>query len=148
MYDVYPRYTPGSPGCVDEETAFRVRDEEIAAHQAARAGFHGEEERARAEREGLGGIVVALTPKGKRDAIAELFYGDVPGRCFRHPEDTLVVRSGASRTEYFYRRRPLARVRAGASEIKHYLAVRAAIGLAWNVPADVFERLWAGRVGA
>lgn len=63
-YNVRPRYTPGSPAAVDEDTAFRVAREEREAYEHALTGIGGERERRRAEMLGLEGIVYTLHWQG------------------------------------------------------------------------------------
>lgn len=55
--NVVPRYTPGSPALVDRETALRVVEQERAAYARVLTGAYGEEDKRRAERLGLEGIV-------------------------------------------------------------------------------------------
>lgn len=59
MYQVRPRYTPGSPAQVDRETAVRVAIEEARAYEQTLTGVYGAEEVERARREGLDGIAEA-----------------------------------------------------------------------------------------
>jgi len=54
---VRPRYTPGSPGTVDEATALGVLDSERRSFEHAKLGRYGEEAKADADRLGLRGIV-------------------------------------------------------------------------------------------
>lgn len=56
MFDVRPRYTPGSPAMVDRATAERVaRDERAAYHDAI--SWSLDPQHAKAREQGLGGIV-------------------------------------------------------------------------------------------
>lgn len=64
FYDVRPRYTPGSPGLVDEATAQRVAKEERESYEHALSGIMGEIDKARAEKLGLRGIVQWKQEKG------------------------------------------------------------------------------------
>jgi hypothetical protein len=63
-YNVRPRYTPGSPAAVDEDTARRVGREERDAYEHALSGIMGERERERAELLGLEGIAYTLHEHG------------------------------------------------------------------------------------
>lgn len=56
-YHVAPRYTAGSPAMVPRATALRVAIEENEGYIRTMQGIYGEEERARAESQGLRGIV-------------------------------------------------------------------------------------------
>lgn len=64
FFDVRPRYTPGSPGLVDEATAKRVAAEERESYEHALTGIMGETEKTRAEKLGLRGIVQWKQEKG------------------------------------------------------------------------------------
>ena len=64
FFDVRPRYTPGSPGLVDEATAQRVAKEERESYEHALTGIVGDAEKARAEKLGLRGIVQWKQEKG------------------------------------------------------------------------------------
>jgi hypothetical protein len=88
MFDVRPRYTPGSPGLVDDPQAQRVIEEERTAHQHALEGVYGAEQQARATTLGLGpqpdkdgvlrGIVEVTMEHGDhwlvRDLMTETLY--------------------------------------------------------------------------
>lgn len=56
-YNVKPRYTPGSPGMVDQKTAERVAEQERRCHKEALDGIYGEHLLRVAETQGLLGIV-------------------------------------------------------------------------------------------
>lgn len=62
-FQVKPRYTPGSPGMVDEDTAQRVANEELRAFSVALSGGYGEKEKALAETVGLAGIAEAIVER-------------------------------------------------------------------------------------
>lgn len=57
VYNVAPRYSAGSPALVDRRTAMAVAADECLFYGHAKNGHWGEEWKARAEREGLAGIV-------------------------------------------------------------------------------------------
>jgi hypothetical protein len=52
-FEVRPRYTAGSPGMVDEDTAKRLAEEERRSHGYELEGIYGEDRRAEAEKRGL-----------------------------------------------------------------------------------------------
>lgn len=56
-YNVKPKYTPGSPGQVDQAMAFRVVDEERRCYAESLDGRYGERLQQIAKDHGLGGIV-------------------------------------------------------------------------------------------
>lgn len=56
-YWVRPRYTPGSPGPISEEQAWRLVSEEKTAYTASMEGFYGPVLQEEARRLGLKGIV-------------------------------------------------------------------------------------------
>lgn len=58
-YNVSPRYSPGSPALVSREIALKVARDEKEFIQHALEGAWGEEQKKRAERLGLRGIVEA-----------------------------------------------------------------------------------------
>lgn len=68
-WNVAPRYTSGSPAMVDEATARRVAEQEQAAVAAIMLGMCGPEEKARAERLGLEGIVWSCSGRIMIDVI-------------------------------------------------------------------------------
>lgn len=63
FYSVYPRYSVGSPGMVNESTALDVAAHEKSGYEHALDGRSGPEQKARAQRLGLDGIVEELTEK-------------------------------------------------------------------------------------
>jgi hypothetical protein len=69
-YSVVPRYTAGSPAAVDEQTALRVAREERAAYERLMTGLYGEEEKRRAERLGLGGIVYTYSERQRKPQVS------------------------------------------------------------------------------
>lgn len=56
-YYVAPRYTAGSPGFIGEQLALRVAHEEKTSYERTLTGIFGEDEKWRAEKLGLAGIV-------------------------------------------------------------------------------------------
>ena len=64
LYQVRPRYTPGSPAQVNEESALRVAEEERDSFEAHAEGFMGEEWQQKAERLGLQRIAYYIQEKG------------------------------------------------------------------------------------
>jgi hypothetical protein len=56
-YNVAPRYSAGSPASVDRATALRAAADELEAYQRTVDGAYGEEQRERALRLGISGIV-------------------------------------------------------------------------------------------
>ena len=65
-YNVRPRYTSGSPAIVDAQTAARVAKQEKEAYEDALTGDLGADLKARAEREGLQGIVERVMAERRR----------------------------------------------------------------------------------
>lgn len=81
-YNVYPRYTSGSPAMVSESIALKVAAEEKHFIEHALDGAWGEVEKARAEKLGLRGIVEAIKmPAGPW----VLFDGKTEAECM-HPQ--------------------------------------------------------------
>ena len=76
-FNVAPRYTCGSPAMVDEATARDVADSEKVGYERALAGFYGDEERTKAEREGLNGIAEIFYETKKNWHIHDLCTGEV-----------------------------------------------------------------------
>lgn len=68
-YSVVPRYTAGSPAAVDEATAKHVAREERAAYERYITGLYGEEEKRRADRLGLEGIVYSYDERTRRPQV-------------------------------------------------------------------------------
>lgn len=66
VYNVAPRYTPGSPAIVTEDMALRIAKEEENMYNEARSGLYGGEMREKALKLGASGIVELRyeTPKG------------------------------------------------------------------------------------
>lgn len=60
-YHVAPRYTCGSPACVDQHIAAEVANEELRAYDRYLAGIYGAEATQEASERGLGGIVERRT---------------------------------------------------------------------------------------
>ena len=60
---VRPRYTPGSPAMVPDETAARVAAEEKDAHEQALSGAWGESEKRRAEILGVRGVAYLMAER-------------------------------------------------------------------------------------
>lgn len=56
-FNVAPRFTPGSPGVVTHEIAVRVAEEEKRGHARALTGAMGDEDKKKAESQGLSLIV-------------------------------------------------------------------------------------------
>lgn len=126
-YSVYPRYSGGSPAMVDEPTAFRVQEQEREMAYAIREGAMGKEAKEKLRREGLRGIVIREHHKGgkliKQDAMVTLYYGDVPDRCFRNPEETLIFRPAKARkVDWFFKRRPFLLTTKKTSEMLEVFA--------------------------
>ncbi len=64
LYQVRPRYTPGSPAQVDEEIATQVAKEEAHMFEAYREGYMGVAWQQKAERLGLQRIAYYIQEKG------------------------------------------------------------------------------------
>ena len=64
LYQVRPRYTPGSPAQVGEEIATQVAREEAHMFEAYREGYMGEDWQQKAERFGLQRIAYYIQEKG------------------------------------------------------------------------------------
>jgi len=76
-FSVYPRYTPGSPGLVDERTAAKVLIEEWEGYTWAAEGTYGEEKRATAFADNLDGIVVYRFERGRSVYTVDAITGSV-----------------------------------------------------------------------
>lgn len=81
-YNVRPRYTPGSPSGVPEETAMKVAADEKKAYERTLTGVYGEEERAKAEKEGLLGIAEEVVERRKHWDVRDLITGETYTRPF------------------------------------------------------------------
>lgn len=75
FYQVAPRYTPGSPAQVDEQTARRVAAEESSSFTHYLEGVYGEEAKVEAEALGLGGIVEHVTQHAGHAVVDDLITG-------------------------------------------------------------------------
>jgi hypothetical protein len=71
-----PRYTPGSPGMVSEQQAYRVAYEERAAFEHCKTGVYGASLQARAQRLGLSGIAERRIEHGGGWLVIDLVTGD------------------------------------------------------------------------
>jgi hypothetical protein len=86
-WNVVPRYTAGSPAAVDPETAERVAKEERAAYERVLTGAYGEEEKRRAERLGLEGIVYWYIEARRRPQVRVYDVIEAYPRTFTRWED-------------------------------------------------------------
>lgn len=82
-YHVAPRYTPGSPACVDEGLALRVAREEARAIQYYLMGVYGPEHQTLAETVGLAGVAERRTETRKGWQVHDLCTGATFLRPFR-----------------------------------------------------------------
>lgn len=64
-FEVRPRFTPGSPACVDERTAERVAAQEKRGFEMAREGVYGAEEKRFADVVGNAWIVFCWQETGR-----------------------------------------------------------------------------------
>lgn len=71
-YNVTPRFSPGSPAQVDEETARRVALQEVDCRQRALSGIYGAETAEKAKATGLSGIVYLWAERGKSVDVHDL----------------------------------------------------------------------------
>lgn len=76
-YNVRPRYSAGSPAMVDEDTAMRVKRNELDGYEIALSGAVSAAEKARAERLGLSGIVEQVFETSKNWHVHDLITGEV-----------------------------------------------------------------------
>jgi hypothetical protein len=81
-FNVAPRYTPGSPAMVPEDLARRVAEEEKKFIQHALEGAWGEEQKQRAERLGLRGIVEMRIERRDHWEVEDLCTGEKFKRFF------------------------------------------------------------------
>lgn len=81
-FNVAPRYTCGSPAPVNREIALAVASEEIADYERTISGAYGEEQKARAEKLGLAGIVECRIERSKHWRVLDLITGEVFDRPF------------------------------------------------------------------
>ena len=90
-FNVAPRYTPGSPALIDEATARRAANAEKEFIEHALSGAWGEEQKARAARLGLRGIVEYRVEQGSGKKLGwdvlDLCTGE---RFFRLANEALV----------------------------------------------------------
>ncbi len=82
-FNVKPRYTPGSPGMVDETLALRVAAQEKDSYETCLTGIYGEEMKAKAEREGLFGIAEEVRETRKGWEVRDLITRETYLRPFR-----------------------------------------------------------------
>lgn len=75
--NVRPRYTPGSPAMVDHHTAAKVAKDEKEFYQYALSGIWGENEKARAEREGLKGIAEQVLYEHRQNRVNGFIVRDL-----------------------------------------------------------------------
>ncbi len=121
-FSVAPRYTPGSPGLVDEETALRVASQEKETYEVAAEGAYGVDFQRIAREKGLGGIVEKRIERGQGWDVTDL----ITGRLFRREiTKASKIQSGDTLVE----------IRSGREEGK------------WNdfLPMDVLEARTYGR---
>lgn len=74
-YQVYPRYTPGSPGMVSEEIALTVASQEKESYEQALTGVYGERIKQQAEKEGLQYIVEETRERASGFDVVDLITG-------------------------------------------------------------------------
>lgn len=82
-FHVAPRYTPGSPACVDEGLALRVAREEARAIRYYLWGYYGPENQKLAETVGLAGVAECRTETRKGWQVIDLCTGAEFLRPFR-----------------------------------------------------------------
>lgn len=75
FWNVAPRYTPGSPAMVDETIARKVSEEEKYFHKIALEGSWGENEKRKAEKQGLDFIVYRMSETSKGWEVFDLITG-------------------------------------------------------------------------
>jgi hypothetical protein len=75
-FSVRPRYTPGSPGSVDEELALRVASQEKESYEACLEGIYGDVDMAKAMKLGLKGIVEEMVENKGGWKVTDLITGD------------------------------------------------------------------------
>lgn len=76
VYNVAPRYTPGSPAQVDQATAEKIARDERAAYEQVMSGSYSVTELHRAERLGLSGIVEARQILARSYRFEDLITGE------------------------------------------------------------------------
>lgn len=90
-HNVRPRYTCGSPAAVSQFVAETVAQEEKRGYERALTGIFGEEERLKAKRLGLTGIVEKVLGEKKRKRVPGLMVFDlITGQTYWRP-----LRSGS-----------------------------------------------------
>lgn len=105
-YEVMPRYSGGSPAMVDKATAERIADQERKAYVAYSNGWYGVEGKAKADKEGLDGIVVTSRDgRSYTDHLTGTDYGNMPYSAIRRPNQLTVSRYRS--TVYVWHRRRL-----------------------------------------
>lgn len=82
-FNVYPRYTAGSPAQVDRATAERVAAEERVAHGHVLAGRCGSAEQERAQRLGLDGIAEEAWEQRGKLQFRDLITGEAGPKLHR-----------------------------------------------------------------
>jgi hypothetical protein len=79
-FSVRPRYTPGSPGQVDEQMAQRVASQEKETYEVCLEGVYGEGDLHKAKEMGLKGIVESMTEYKGGWKIVDMITGE---KCWR-----------------------------------------------------------------
>lgn len=79
---VRPRWTPGSPGTVDEALALRVAAQELRAHERHLSGRYGEVAALRAREQGVAGIVERRVERRKHWDVTDMITGESFARAF------------------------------------------------------------------
>lgn len=87
VFSVKPRYSPGSPGQVDETVALTVAAQEKEGHEAHLEGLYGEERKTWAQVAGLEGIAERMVEKKGGWDILDLITGVQKHRRFAVPKD-------------------------------------------------------------
>lgn len=82
-FNVSPRYTPGSPAMVDEDTAVRVAAEERRAYERALSGRYGTEEQDRALKLGVSGVVESRAESRRSWIVLDMITGERFERPFK-----------------------------------------------------------------
>jgi len=101
-WNVAPRYTAGSPAMVDEATARRVAAQEQDAIEAFLDGSCGEENRTKAEKLGLDGIVWSSLEIRRVLVTEDLITGAVIKHPIRNDQEA-THRAGRDRIAEIYR---------------------------------------------
>lgn len=75
-FSVRPRYTPGSPGSVDEQMAQRVASQEKETYEVCLEGVYGESDLHKAKEMGLKGIVESMTEHKGGWNVVDMITGE------------------------------------------------------------------------